>query len=86
MDNTHFWNFENVVQLKTSVISFIKKDEGRSYRKKFWGTIVPPKPKVIFTFKARTNINETVSLDFVEYETDTHTNKKAITYIIKVIN
>ena len=86
IDNTHFWNLKNFDQLKNSVITFVNKDEGRNYRKKFWRTQVPAKPEVVVTFKAGTASNESVSIDFAEYDTDTHTYKKAITYIIKVLH
>ena len=86
IDNTHFWNLKNFDQLKNSVITFVNKDEGRNYRKKFWRTQVPAKPEVVVTFKAGTASNESVSIDFAEYDTDIHTYKKAITYIIKVLH
>ena len=79
-------NLKNFDQLKNSVITFVNKDEGRNYRKKFWRTQVPAKPEVVVTFKAGTASNESVSIDFAEYDTDTHTYKKAITYIIKVLH
>ena len=88
IDHTHFWDIKNSEQLNTSLISYTGKDEGRSKtnnrgRKK---TTTPAASDVKFYFEAGDASDETVSIDFAEYNVNTHTYNKEITYVIKVIN
>ena len=84
-NKNYVWDFENKEQLNTTLIRFVKRDEGKAIFNKDY-TIYEAESDNQFYFEAGNASNNTVAIDFIEINRVTLKSFNKICYVIKIIN
>ena len=84
-NKNYVWDFENKEQLNTTLIRFVKRDEGKAIFNKDY-TIYEGESDNQFYFEAGNASNNTVAIDFIEINRVTLKSFNKICYVIKIIN
>ena len=84
-NKNYVWDFENKEQLNTTLIRFVKRDEGKAIFNKDY-TIYEGEADNQFYFEAGNASNNTIKIDFIEINRVTLKSFNKICYVIKIIN
>ena len=84
-NKNYVWDFENKEQLNTTLIRFVKRDEGKAIFNKDY-TIYEGESDNQFYFEAGNASNNTIKIDFIEMSRVTLKSFNKICYVITIIN